>query len=149
MKYDYSCNENERVAWKSNGKKWYIVEYTRNNGEKAYYITDGWTCNYPILYSHNGKMAWDKTPPEYIVKPMYKILNLQAEIETVGGYGVYNMGLCGYKVWADGGDYALAQFVGTEKIQPIKQYRIQFTNAGRGFIRPYGRRIYFDEVMRV
>lgn len=149
MKYNYSCNENERVAWKNIGKKWYIVEYTQRNGEKGYYITDGWTCNYPILYDYNGKMAWDKTPPEYIVAPMYKILNLQAETEKIGNYGIYNMGLCGYKLWADGGDYALAQFVGTEKIQPIKQYHIQYTNTGRAFIRPYGRRIYFDEVVRV
>ena len=61
------------------------------------------------------------------------------------------MGLCGWKIWDDpqDSDRMMAQFQGTEKKENARSYKIQFTASGRAFIRPYGRRIYMDEVLLV
>ena len=65
--------------------------------------------------------------------------------------GYYSLGLCGYEVSIDteDNDYAFAKFVGTEKEHPQRRYKINFSPSGRAFIRPNGRRVYLDEVLRV
>lgn len=66
-------------------------------------------------------------------------------------YGVYSMGLAGWKIWEDpeDSDYLMAEFRGTENPHPARRYKIQYTTSGRAFIRPYGHRIYADEVFRI
>lgn len=65
-------------------------------------------------------------------------------------HGIYSLGLCGYEIWQDPMDSArmVAKFVGSEeKEYSPRSYLIQYTKAGKPFIRPYGRRIYLDEVL--
>lgn len=65
--------------------------------------------------------------------------------------GVYSLGLCGYEIWADpeNRDHMMAQFIGGEKEYKPRSYSVQYTPAGRAFIRPDRRRVYLDEVLRV
>lgn len=64
--------------------------------------------------------------------------------------GYYSLGLTGYELWQDPQDMdrMMVLFVGTQREQKARSYRIQQTHAGRMFVRPNGRRIYLDEVMR-
>lgn len=66
------------------------------------------------------------------------------------GKGIYSMGLCGYEIWDDpnDSDRMMARFIGGSKEYKDRSYTVQFTPAGRAFIRPDGRRIYLDEVLR-
>lgn len=65
-------------------------------------------------------------------------------------HGTYSLGLCGYKIWPDPEDdnRMMAKFVAVEgKNHSPRSYLVQYTKAGKPFIRPYGRRIYLDEVL--
>ena len=64
--------------------------------------------------------------------------------------GYYSMGLCGYEMWLDpdDNDRMMVQFVGTDNEHKPRSYKIQETMSGRMFVRPDGRRIYLDEVLR-
>lgn len=63
--------------------------------------------------------------------------------------GYYPFGLCGYEITIDpeNNDFVFAKFVGIEKENHQRRYKIQFTKKGRAFIRPYKHRIYLDEVL--
>ena len=61
--------------------------------------------------------------------------------------GVYSLGQAGYEFFQVEDPERLAlRWSGTET---VRNYRVQFTAAGRAFVRPAGRRIYLDEVQRV
>lgn len=67
--------------------------------------------------------------------------------------GYYSMGLCGYELWVDEDDLRddtmHVLFVGTDREQKAKRYKIQFTpNGKRQFVRPNRRRIYLDDCIR-
>lgn len=64
--------------------------------------------------------------------------------------GYYSLGLCGYEIWTDESDpdYMMVLFVGLEREQIARRYKICETPSGRLFVRPNGRRIYLDLVMR-
>lgn len=62
----------------------------------------------------------------------------------------HSMGLVGYEIWPDHKRNAslMCRFVDTEREHPARSYRIQITQSGRAFIRPNGRRVYLDEIVR-
>lgn len=64
-------------------------------------------------------------------------------------HGYYSLGLCGYEIWDSDNDSDKLNclFVGTNREQIAREYKIQYMPNGRPFIRPNGRRIYLDEVL--
>ena len=66
-------------------------------------------------------------------------------------FGYYSLGLTGYEVWDDpdaAGERMMVLFVGTQREQRARSYKIQTTAGGRAFVRPNGRRVYLDECIR-
>lgn len=67
----------------------------------------------------------------------------------------YSMGQVGYELWINDDDLRddtmHVLFVGTDKEQVARRYKIQFRNKVhvRQFVRVLGRSIYLDECMRV
>ena len=61
--------------------------------------------------------------------------------------GYYSLGLVGYEVEPIDEETVLVTYTGEEDPKP-KRYKIQYTD-GRPFVRPYGRRIYLDQCLRV
>lgn len=61
----------------------------------------------------------------------------------------YSLGLCGYELWPDPDDCQrmMVQFVGTEKKDRPKSYRI-FVRNEKLFVRVSGRRVYLNQCMR-
>lgn len=61
--------------------------------------------------------------------------------------GVYAEGLAGWEVRTpdDGTDRLAARWTGDSS--PERLYRIQHTPGGRAFIRPFGRRIWLDQIL--
>ena len=60
----------------------------------------------------------------------------------------YSLGLTGYEIWPDpkNPNRMMALYVGTQQEQIARSYKVHVTRGGRCFIRPYGRKIYLDEV---
>lgn len=65
--------------------------------------------------------------------------------------GYYSLGLTGYEIWPDPKNPGrmMALYVGSGQEQVARSYKIHVSLSGRPFIRPYGRRIYLDEVLRM
>ncbi len=63
----------------------------------------------------------------------------------------YSLGITGYELWSDpdNSDRLMVLFVGTQREQIAKSYKVLQTRSGRQFVRPYGRRIYLDQCLPV
>lgn len=64
-------------------------------------------------------------------------------------WGYYSLGLTGYEIGIKDDETALVLYVGTQREQIAKPYKIQYGTSGRAFVRPYGRRIYLDECLTI
>ncbi len=64
--------------------------------------------------------------------------------------GFYSLGLVGYELWTDPNDCdrMMVLYVGTQREQVARSYKVQMTPKGRPYVRPHGRRIYLDLVLR-
>lgn len=67
---DY-LNETIITLWESNNKKWSIQII-----KGQYCITDGWFCDFPIKYDHNGLIAYDHPEiiPKYVKNQICKFI---------------------------------------------------------------------------
>lgn len=63
----------------------------------------------------------------------------------------YSLGITGYELWSDpdNPDRLMVLFVGTQREQIAKSYKVLQTRSGCQFIRPYGRCIYLDQCLPV
>jgi hypothetical protein len=63
--------------------------------------------------------------------------------------GYYSLGLVGYEITIKSDDVAQVLFVGTDREQVPRDYKIQVAPSGRTFVRPHGHRVYLDECIRL
>lgn len=77
------------VLWQSPNEKWLInkVIYPRTNRIRVE-ITDGWFCEYPIYYEHNGGIAYDypERLPKYVKEKAERIIRNMVQAGTWGEY---------------------------------------------------------------
>jgi hypothetical protein len=61
-----------KILWKSKNSKWTIEE--TNKGYMM--ISDGWSCDYPLRYPHNGQIVYDypERIPSYVKKQVKKLM---------------------------------------------------------------------------
>lgn len=73
MYKDYT-DENTTLLWTSNNNKWTIESYEKN-GSLHYLVSDGWFCDYPILYP-SGNIGYDNPHriPQYVRDKVRSIL---------------------------------------------------------------------------
>lgn len=75
--------------------------------------------------------------------------NIQAAMEALdNGKAVYHsLGIAGWELWKDPdmAGYLRVLYVGTQKEQISRRYKIRQTKSGRQFVQPYGWRIYLDQ----
>jgi len=76
---------------------------------------------------------------------------LLREGETANMHITYSLGITGYELWSDPDipDHLMVLYVGTQREQTAKSYKVRQTRNGRQFVQPYGRRIYLDQCLPV
>ena len=62
----------------------------------------------------------------------------------------YSLGITGYELWSelDNPDRLMVLYVGTQREQIARSYKIRRTKSGRSFVQPNGRRIYLDQCLK-
>ncbi len=63
----------------------------------------------------------------------------------------YSLGITGYELWGDPNfpGHLMVLYVGTQREQIGKRYKVRQTKGGRQFVQPNGRRIYLDQCLPV
>ncbi len=71
--------------------------------------------------------------------------------KTAKMHVTYSLGITGYELWSDpdAPDHLMVLYVGTQREQTAKSYKVRQTRNGRQFVQPYGRRIYLDQCLPV
>lgn len=66
-------------------------------------------------------------------------------------YAIYSLGITGYELWncPDAPGYLMVLYVGGQKEQIARRYKVHRTASGRQFVQPHGRRIYLDQCVTV
>ncbi len=63
----------------------------------------------------------------------------------------YSLGITGYELWSDPNfpGHLMVLYVGTQREQIGRRYKVRQTKGGRQFVQPNGRRIYLDQCLPV
>lgn len=66
----------EIVMWESGNNKWQISKYRHHTGRVKVLVTDGYFCDYPILYDETETVAYDypERVPQYVREQVKRIM---------------------------------------------------------------------------